>query len=135
FQLIDALPPDPCSEQKTKERMLLRVSAEANGAVYFNRCIPLASPQALRSFEITIPSGAIARTKVSVVIEDRLLVAHEKSASQLTGLYGLSLPTCKNFLGRQDEIWCDSQTSFDACENLKKNGVPAKCGMIGKLKP
>ena len=75
FQLIDALPPDPCSEQKTKSRMLLRVTAEADGKVYINRCTPLASQQSLRSFEISIPSGMIAQTKVSVVVEDRL-IAH-----------------------------------------------------------
>ena len=135
FQVIDALPPDPCGEHPTKARMLLRISAERNGAVYFNRCVPLSSPQILRSFDVTIPSGLVAQTKISVVIEDRLLGAQQKSIPQLTGLFNLSLPTCKNFLGRQGEIMRESQTSFAACENLKKNGVPVKCGLAGKIAP
>ena len=135
FQLLDALPPNPCGEQKTKARMLLRISAEANGRVYLNRCTPLASQQALRSFNITIPTGIIAQAKLSVVVEDRLLGVEQKSPTQLTGLYGLSLPTCKNFLGRQGEIWCESKTSYDACEKLKENGVPVKCGIVGKFAP
>jgi CARDB protein len=135
FQLLDALPPSPCGEQKTKARMLMRISAEANGRVYVNRCTPLASPQALRAFNITIPTGIIAQAKISVVVEDRLLGVEQKSLSQFTGLYGLTLPTCKNFLGRQGELWCESKVSYDACENLKKNGVPVKCGIIGKFAP
>ncbi|HEU4389870.1 MAG TPA: helix-turn-helix domain-containing protein [Blastocatellia bacterium] len=134
-QLIDALPPDPCNEHPTRARMVLRISAERNGKVDFTRCLALSSPQAMRSFEITISSGVIAQTKVWVAIEDRLLGVKQKSLPQMTGLCGLSLPGCRNFLGRPGEIMCESQTSFNACENLKRNGVPVKCGMVGRFTP